>query len=62
MKTKNDIDSALDRGQGVLILLLDLSAVFNDLDHDVPLERLSSEVGTCGKAHDCFRSYLSSRK
>lgn len=59
---KNDIDSALDRGQGVLLLLLDLSAAFDALDHKVLLTRLSTEVGIRGKALEWFSSYLSSRK
>ena len=53
-------------GQGVLLLLLDLSVALNALDHDVLIERLSSKVGICGKAFDWFRSNLlgdlSSRK
>ena len=56
LKIKNDIDSALDRGQGVLPLLLDMSAAFDALDHDVLIDSLSSEVGICGKAPDWFRS------
>jgi len=62
LKIKNDIDMALDRGQGVLLLLLDLSAAFDALDHTVLLERLESEVGIQGKALDWFKSYLSVRK
>ena len=44
LKIKNDIDSALDRGQGVLLLLLDLSAAFDSLDHDVLIERLKAFI------------------
>ena len=62
LRIKNDIDSALNKGKGVLLLLLDLSAAFDALDHNVLIKRLTSEVGIQGKALDWFKSYLSSRK
>ena len=33
MKVKSDIDHALDQGDGVLLVLLDLSAAFDTIDH-----------------------------
>ena len=62
LRIKNDIDTALDQRHGVLLLLLDLSAAFDALDHDILLKRLTTEIGICGRALDWFRSYLSSRK
>ena len=61
IKIKADIDLALDKGQGVLLLLLDLSAAFDTLDHHILLERLRVEIGVEGTTLDWFRSYLASR-
>ena len=61
LKIKCDTDQALDRGEGTIILLLDLSAAFDTLDHNVIIERLSHCVGISGQASKWFRSYLSER-
>jgi hypothetical protein len=61
LRIKSDIDCALDRGQGVVLLLLDLSAAFDALDHNILFERLTKEVGIQGKALDWCKSYLTSR-
>ena len=61
IKIKNDIDLALDRGQGTLLLLLDLSAAFDTLHHDILLKRLSSTVGVRGVALKWMESYLLDR-
>lgn len=61
LKIKCDIDEALERGEGTLILLLDLSAAFDTLDHRIILERLSQCVGVTGDALSWFSSYLSDR-
>ena len=50
MKIKADIDHILDQGQDVLLVTLDLSAVFDMIDHEILLERLHTYVGFTGTA------------
>ena len=52
----------LDQGENVLLLLLDLSAAFDTIDHLILLNRLEKSVGITGLAHEWFRSYLSERR
>jgi len=61
LRIKNDIDSALDKGQGVVLLLLDLSAAFDALDHNILITRLTEEVGIQSSALEWCKSYLSAR-
>ena len=50
LKIKNDIELALNRSEGVLMALLDLSAAFDTIDHAIPLDRLKSRIGISGAA------------
>ena len=55
---------AVDRGQMSVLCLLDLSAVFDTVDHDLLLQRLEPlerQFGLCGTALQWVRSYLSGR-
>jgi hypothetical protein len=61
LKIKNDVDLALDQGDGVLMALLDLSAAFDTVDHAILLERLESRIGITGAALHWIKSYLSGR-
>ncbi len=61
IKIKNDIDLALDQGFGIILILLDLSAAFDTIDHWILLRRLATEVGLSGNVLKWFQSYLEGR-
>lgn len=62
VKGHNDILRALDNQSSVILLLLDLSAAFDTVDHPILLFRLKCRFGFNGKVLDWFSSYLSDRK
>ena len=51
----------IDGGNNAVLVLLDLSAAFDTLDHMLLLQRLHAEIGLDGSALDWFSSYLSCR-
>ncbi len=57
----NDLLLSSDRGCISLLVLLDLSAAFNTIDHNILLNRLENFVGISGSALAWFKSYLSDR-
>lgn len=57
----NDIMCALDQQQGVILVLLDLSAAFDTVDHELLLHRLRTRFGLGGSVIDWLTSYLSDR-
>ena len=61
IKVQNDILSALDAGSSAILLMLDLSAAFDTIDHDILLARLCNDYGITGNALEWFRSYLTGR-
>ena len=62
LKILNDVLNATDRGEVTLLCLLDLSAAFDTIDHEILLTRLSISYGIRGVALEWFRSYLTDRK
>ena len=62
VKVHNDIVSAIDNQPYVLLLLLDLSAAFDTVDHKILLQRLSCRFGINGKSLRWFKAYLENRK
>jgi hypothetical protein len=61
IKIKSDIDSILDQGDDVLLVLLDLSAAFDTIDHTILLHRLQHYVGLCSTSLQWMQSYLEGR-
>ena len=61
LRVYNDIVMSVDKGHGVYLILLDLSAAFDTVDHPILLSFLHDHVGLDGCALDMFRSYLDGR-
>ena len=61
LKVLSDIYDAVDRQQVTLLGLLDLSAAFDCVDHDILLRRLRDRFGICGSALDWITSFLQDR-
>ena len=60
-RVHNDILHSVDRSGAVVLVLLDLSAAFDTLDHSLLLQSLAHNIGISGNALEWFRSYLSGR-
>ena len=56
----NDILLALDKGDEAVLLLLDYSAAFDTVRHNILFTRFS-ERGICGKALELLKSYFQNR-
>ena len=61
IKVMNDILLNMNNQRVTLLILLDLSAAFDTVDHDTMLRRLEYSFGIQGKALSWFASYLSGR-
>ena len=61
LRLLSDIYSSIDQGQVVFLALLDVSAAFDTVDHDILLERLSKSFGITGSAHHWIRTFLTSQ-
>lgn len=61
LKVQSDILSALDKKSGVYLALIDLSAAFDTVDHDILLSFLNDTIGINDAALNWFKSYLTNR-
>ena len=58
LKVKTDIIQALDNQEVACLILLDLSAAFDTIDHDILLNRLKSRFAVTGVVLQWLESYL----
>uniref|UniRef100_A0A8D3EFU3 Reverse transcriptase domain-containing protein n=1 Tax=Scophthalmus maximus TaxID=52904 RepID=A0A8D3EFU3_SCOMX len=61
LRVLNDLLLAADSGSPVILVLLDLTAAFDTVDHRILLSRLEQHVGIKGTALKFFQLYLAER-
>jgi len=62
IRVLSDLLDAVDRGDTAVLVLLDLSAAFDAVDHGILLERLQVAFGGVSSTLAWFRSYLAGRR
>jgi len=62
LKVTNDILLSSDSGSLSILILLDLTAAFDTINHSILITRLQSLIGITGTALSWLKSYLSGRK
>ena len=61
LKVRNDILMEMDKNHTAMLILLDLSAAFDTIDHRILISRLETRCGLKGTALAWFTSYLKDR-
>ena len=61
VRVQNDILEAIDGRKCVFLVLLDLSAAFNTVSHDILLDTLSTDSGISGSALSWISLYLANQ-
>jgi exonuclease III len=62
LKVQNDILMHLDKSDTVMLVLLDLSAAFDTIDHGILVKRMEKRCGIKGNVLKFLKSYLTERK
>jgi len=62
LKVLTDILLAIDSGDLSALVLLDLSAAFDTVDHDILIQWLTTSYGLSGMVLHWFQSYLAGRR
>ena len=62
LRIQNDVLRSIDAKQCVFLVLLDMSAAFDTVEHKILLTRLSERFGVKDHALEWISSYLSERK
>ena len=61
LRVYNDLLLAVDQGDEAVLILLDYSAAFDTISHDVFLDRLRNRYGVSGTALNWFKTYFMNR-
>ena len=61
LRVQNDLLQAVDESGAAILVMLDLSAAFDTIDHSVLLDALEHQFGLAGRVLAWFASYLSGR-
>ena len=61
VRVTNDLLMAADAGSPSLLILLDLTAAFDTVDHNILINRLHTSIGLNHTALNWFKSYISDR-
>ena len=61
LRVLSDIYSAIDNGKVALLALLDVSVVFDTVNHDILMDRLTQSFGLAGNAFDWLASFITGR-
>ncbi len=61
IKVQSDIAESLDQGPTAVLIMLDLSAAFDTIDHEILFSRFEQSFGTTSKVVDWVKSYLTDR-
>jgi len=58
LRVKDDMLNELDKGNAIMLVLLDLSSAFDTIDHNILVQRMQREFGITGLAQDWLESYI----
>ncbi len=61
LKVVNDLRLNTDKGKASVLILLDLSAAFDMVDHCILINRLEKLIGLSGNVLNWFKTYITAR-